>query len=129
MSAPLVEPSYNLTGANTNTSGGRVLPSPQLSIKAGTTATTVGAVLDCGAVFNNPAMVYVAPTGTFSTGGITLEGSLDGTNWFAVASEATPASATTVLVTAIAPCRYVRAHVTTAFTGSGASISATVSNS
>lgn len=60
--------------------------------------------------------------GGFSALSVTFEGSLDGTNWYTLATDATTANGVTFVVDK--PARYVRANVTT-FTG-GTSVSAMV---
>ena len=117
MPAPLVEPSYNLTGANTGTAGGRLVPPVLTSLSAVTTGT--GAVLDCGTIVTNPVMALSAP-GTPGAGAVILEGSLDNVNWYPVATTTTVPDTTAVITTATKPARFLRARVTTTVTSTTA---------
>jgi hypothetical protein len=104
---------------------------PVQSIPAGSTATaTAPAVLDCGVVNGNAVCVVTTPTGTYSTGAVTFEGSMDGTNWYTIGVALTLTSNVTVTIpgTAALPAigRYFRARISTAVSGAGASVGAMV---
>jgi hypothetical protein len=127
--APPFEPSYGQGSVNAKTTLGapadRNLVAtgvlPLQSIPAGSSATaTVAAVLDCGVVVANGVCSATGSAG-ISSGQVTFQGSLDGTNWYTIGAATSVAAATTVTIpgTAAAPAigRYFRAIISTVFAG------------
>jgi hypothetical protein len=96
-----------------NTNGVR----PIASLTA-VSATGGGTALD-GLAVRTTAVMSVTTSSGVSAGSVQLQGSLDGTNWFALGSPVTTSAASTttpVIVTGTA-VRFVRANVATAITG------------
>jgi hypothetical protein len=142
MPATLLEPSYGATkvvpdpksDASVASGAGGVGREPVAtgllpvqSIPAGSTATATASVaLDCGVVTANGVCSVTTPTGTYTTGAVTFQGSLDGTNWYTIGAALTLSSNATVTIpgTAANPAigRYFRAIISTAVSGAGASV-------
>jgi hypothetical protein len=107
---------------NQNTSG--VQPITAFTAQTATTATS--AVLDC-VVTRSTAVLQVNTVGSPTAGVVALQGSLDSVGWFALASTANiVAAGTTATVSTATPFRYLRAQITTAIAGTGASATALV---
>lgn len=95
---------------------------PVLSLNAATTGN--GSVLDAGVVRSTAVWSLTGST-SVSAGAATLQGSLDGTNWYALGSAVTvPTTATTTqTVQSSAYSRFFRVVVSTTVTGSTATAS------
>lgn len=103
--------SYSRGGTNPATSQG-----PITSINAQSAAQT-GLVLDGGLIRLAPLCV-ITSSGGVSAGGVYFDGSIDGVNWFNIATQNTSAANTTwQLTSASIPARYLRARIVTAITG------------
>lgn len=76
------------------------------------TSTGAGTAVDLGVAIQQPVMAVLASAVT--TGGtIVLQGSLDNTNWYTIASGTISANGTTVVAaTTPTPARYLRANLT-----------------
>lgn len=139
MGAPLRDPGYGgasgapvYDGSNANGAGGigRTLVAagvaPLQSIQPLSTAAAAGAALDCGVTVSNALCVCTTPAGTYTTGAVTFEGSMDGTNWYTIGAALTLASGATTPIpgTAALPAvgRFFRARISTGITGAGASV-------
>ncbi len=87
------------------------------TIVAGTSATGAGTALD-GAVPHSTHTLVVLTSAGVASGVVTLQLSLDNTNWFSFATTITTNAATTVFSqTATGAFRYVRANITTIIGG------------
>lgn len=100
------------------------------SIPAGSTlVATVPVVLDNVACASNHTMVAI-PAGTIAGGVVTIEMSLDGTNWFIPAgtSTITLATATVAGINITGVARFLRANITTVVSGAGGSVTVQVAS-
>lgn len=97
-------------------------PPPNVNLSAVTSGT--GAAFDLGYLRNNLAIVAVA-TGTVTAGAVQLQGSLDGTNWYNLGATVSPASNASASLLTTGPAVYLRANISTAFTG-GATVTVTI---
>jgi hypothetical protein len=96
---------------------------PVVSLTAQSTVQN-GSVLDGLCVRANAALAVTTSAGT--TGGVVaLQGSLDGTNFYALGSPVTTstASTTTAVLVQNAYARYIRAAITTAIAGGTVTVS------
>jgi hypothetical protein len=87
-------------------------------------ATGGGTALD-GLAGRTTAVIAVTTSAGVSAGSVALQGSLDGTNWYALGSAVTTSAASTttaVIVTGTA-ARFVRANAATTITGGTVSAS------
>lgn len=78
--------------------------------------TPTGLGFNLGSVYKQPIGVVVAGAG-ISAGVVDLEGSLDGVNWYKVASSAALAAPGVYTITGTVPCQWVRCRVSTATVG------------
>lgn len=140
--APLLDPGYggitpSVDAQNSTGAGGRgrmlvaTGVAPIQSLPAGSTlVATAVTSLDCGSVVANAVCSVTTPAGTYTTGAVTFQGSLDGTNWYTIGAALTLVTTSTVTIpgTAGAPAigRFFRAVISTAVTGAGASVGAMV---
>lgn len=96
--------------------GGHGSVSHSVSLNNVAPGTPTGSSVDLGVVFSQPICVVIAGAGV-SAGVVTLEGSLDNTNWYTVATTAALAAPGVFVATATVPARYLRARVSTATVG------------
>jgi hypothetical protein len=92
---------------------------PVVSLAGKSATSSVPVVLDGTVVRTNATMVVTSSSGV-SAGAVTLQGSLDGTNWFALGSAVSTSSASTTFTPVVQTgvlVRYVRAAITTTITG------------
>jgi hypothetical protein len=92
---------------------------PVVSLSGKSATSSVPVVLDGTVVRTNAAMVVTSSSGV-SAGAVTLQGSLDGTNWFALGSAVSTSSASTTFTPVVQTgvlVRFVRAAITTTITG------------
>lgn len=90
---------------------------PVHSLTAASATNATATVLDGVTVRTNSLLVVVTGTGV-SAGDVKIEGSLDGTNWYAIGSALAVSAANTVYTqSGTTPARYFRAVVSTAITG------------
>lgn len=92
-------------------------PEKSLAAQSATTATPV--LLDAGTVRPNATLVVTTSTGV-SAGVVQLQASMDGTNWWNVASSSittSAASTTSQVASTSAFGRYFQAKITTVITG------------
>ena len=100
---------------------------PAVSLSA-QSAVGAGTSVD-GLTVRSAAAISVTTSSGVSAGAVTLQGSLDATNWFNLGSaiSTTTASTTTQTVVSSAYARYFRAAITTAITGGTVTASVGVS--
>lgn len=93
--------------------------SPVTSIPALSTLTSTTPVVLNNVIPRSWHTAHIIGTAGIASGAVTLEGSLDGTNWVALASAVTAvASTTTPIVNAAGiPALYVRARISTVISG------------
>lgn len=90
---------------------------PLHSLTAASATNATSKVLDGVVVRTNSLLVVVTGTGV-SAGAVKIQGSLDGTNWYAIGSPLSVSAASTVYTqSGTVPARYFRAVVSTAITG------------
>ena len=101
--------------------GGHGSDNHSVSLNNVAPGTPTGSVVDLGVVFTTPIAVVVAGAGV-SAGVVDLEGSLDGVNFYKIASSAALAAPGTFPVVATdatgpIPARYLRCRVSVATVG------------
>jgi hypothetical protein len=113
--------SFYSSGDSTQTSTNGVRPIASLTAVS---ATGGGTALD-GLAVRTTAVLSVTTSAGVSAGSVALQGSLDGTNWYALGSPVTTsaASTTTAVIVAGTAARFARANVATTITGGTVSAS------
>lgn len=92
---------------------------PIVTLAAKSATSSVPVALDGVVLRFNAAMQITAATGVTS-GAVTLQGSLDGSNWYAIGSAVTlTAAGTQVASSTSVAFRYLRAAITTTIAGGG----------
>lgn len=90
---------------------------PVQSLTAASATSATSTVLDGVVMRTNSTLVVVTGAGV-SAGAVTIQGSLDGTNWYAIGSALSVSAANTLYhQTGTVPARFFRAVVSTTVTG------------